>query len=410
MEEKEATTGRPDGDHEIEGFDAIEAARAAILDAASRCRNCNYCFTICPVFQSTRGFMSQTPSGILQSLNYALRWDLISGKERETLRDIVYACTTCNGCVIRCKSKATGIKIREAIEQGRKILRDMMIGPLPQQRKPLRDIYTYGNPYGGKPAERLDWLGEMKVKRLPADTAPVLLYVGCTTAYDPLLKDVGRGIVDVLTGLNVDFGVVENEVCCGDPALRMGDDAVFAEMVERNLVSFRAAAVQRIVTLSPHCYNTFLHDYPDFTREWAVEHYTEFLLRTIREQGRELTRAFPRVVTYHDPCYLGKHNKIYSAPRELLRLVPGLKLVEMKSNMDDSLCCGGGGGRMYAEVEEERRLSRIRVPEALDAGAEVIATACPWCFTMLDGAVKDLQVTDKIQVMDIAQILRQAIL
>ena len=410
MEEKDREYGRPEGDDEKTGPDVVEAAREAILDAASRCRNCNYCFTICPIFQSTRGFMSQTPSGILQSLSYALRWNLMSGKEREILRDIVYACTTCNGCVIRCKSKATGIKIREAIEQGRRIIREMMIGPLPQQRKPLWHIYAYGNPYGGKPEERLGWLGDMQVKRLPADGTGTMLYVGCTVAYDPLLAEVGRSLVDVLTRLNVDFGVLPDEICCGDPALRMGDTAIFDELAVRNVDRFKAAGVKRVVTLSPHCYNTFLHEYRQAGDDWHVEHYTEFLFKRIQENGWEPAGTFPRVVAYHDPCYLGKHIKIYGPPRELLKSVPGLKLVEMKSNMDDALCCGGGGGRMYAEVEEERRLSKVRVAEALAAGAEVIATACPWCFTMLDGAVRDLQVNNRIEVMDIAQILRRAIL
>jgi Fe-S oxidoreductase len=389
--------------------DSMERSKEIILDAASRCRNCNYCFAICPLFHSTRGFMSQTPSGILQSIKYGITWDLLSGKEKEILRDLVYSCTTCNGCVIRCKSKATGIKVRDAIEAGRKILREMMIGPLPQQRKPLWNIYTYGNPYGEKPERRLDWLDGLAVKRLPAEQAEVLLYVGCTIAYDPPLHPMGRSLIRVLTRLGVDFGVLENEVCCGDPALRMGDEAVFLEMVEKNRAHFKSTGVTKIVTASPHCYNSFIKEYPSLREEYTIRHYTEFLLQTLRETGRTPAKAFPFTVTYHDPCYLGKHNQIYGPPRDLLKMIPGLKLVEMRMKMDDALCCGGGGGRMYAEVEEEKRLARMRVSDAIGVGAEVIATACPWCFTMIDNAVRDMQLGDRVKVMDIAQILEHTI-
>lgn len=383
--------------------------KEVILDAAARCRNCNYCFTICPLFESTRGFMSQTPSGIMQSIKYAIKWDMLEGEEKEALRDLLYLCTTCNGCVLRCKAKATGTPVLDAIQAGRKILREMMIGPLPKQRKPIKDIYMRGNPYGESPESRLDWLGNLQVKRLPRNKAAVLYYVGCTTAYEPNLHNIGKSLIGLLQSLDIDFGVLEGEECCGEPARRMGDEGLFQEMAERNIGQFKDAGVKTIITTSPHCFSAFLNEYPSISDGFEIQHYTQFLAKVLKEKRPRFKQGPSRTVTYHDPCYLGKHNEIFDAPRELLKMGPGLRLVEMKMTRDESLCCGGGGGRMFAEVEEERRLSDMRVDQALEAGADVLATACPWCFNMLQTSVRDLNLTDKITVMDVAEILNESL-
>ncbi|NWG03485.1 MAG: (Fe-S)-binding protein [Syntrophaceae bacterium] len=395
--------------HSIDEEEYIEDLKGIILDAAKRCRNCNYCFTICPLFHSTRGFMSQTPSGIMQSINYALKWDVFKGEDQEILRDLLYLCTTCNGCVLRCKSKATGLPVLDAIEAGRKLLREMMIGPLPQQRKPLKDIYLYGNPYGEKPERRVDWTKGLKVKIIPPERAEVLFYVGCTTAYEPSLHLIGKSLVRLLQSLHVDFGILNEEVCCGEPARRMGDEGLFQEMMNRNLDQFKSYGIKTIVSISPHCFNTFLNEYPTIQEEIKIQHYTEFLAEAFKGKKPLFKKEISSVITYHDPCYLGKHNQIFNAPRELLQMIPGVKLVEMKMTREESLCCGGGGGRMFAEVEEERRLSDMRITQALEAGANIIATACPWCYKMLQNSIQDSNLEDKIRAKDISIILSEAL-
>lgn len=361
----------------------IENLKEVILDAARRCRNCNYCFTICPLFESTKEFMSQTPSGLMQSINYAIKWDLFEGGEKEVLRDLLYLCTTCNSCVLRCKSKSAGVPVLDAIQAGRKILREMMIGPLPQQRKPLKDLYQYGNPYGERPEKRHDWMQGLEVKRLSQEKAKVMYYVGCTTAYEPNLHPIGRSLVRILKSLNIDFGILEGETCCGEPARRMGDETLFQELLKRNIDQFQNVKVETIITTSPHCFNTFLNEYPSLKEDFEIQHYTQFLAKILKKNTPKFKKNFSPIITYHDPCYLSKHNQIYNPPRELLRMIPGVKVVEMKNSRDESLCCGGGGGRMFAEVEEEQRLSEIRIRQALDVGANVLATACPWCHNML---------------------------
>jgi len=388
----------------------IEALKATILDAASRCRNCNYCSTSCPLSDSTRGFISQSPSGLMQSVKYGIRWNMLENEDKEYLRDLLYLCTTCNSCVLTCKAKATAIPILEIIQAGKNLLRELMIGPLPGQRKVLKDIYISGNSYGEKPESRMNWLGNLPVKRLPKDKADVLLFVGCTTCYDSKLYSMGRKMVQLLTALKVDFGILGEETCCGHPARIIGDEALFQEEASQNVDKFLKSGVKTIVTISPHCFNTFIKEYPALSQNFKIKHYTQFLADLLWDQGGKFKSQSPfaQTVAYHDPCYLGKHNQIYEQPRQLLRTVEGMKLVEISQNRENSLCCGGGGGRMYVEVEDNPRLSETRVKQAIAAGADIIATACPWCHTMLRNAVEDMNLEDKIEVKDIVEILFEA--
>jgi Fe-S oxidoreductase len=387
----------------------IKELEEKIVEIGSRCWNCNFCFSACPNYDSTRGFQVQGPSGILQSIYQAIKMGQIEGPEKEALRDILYACTTCKSCEITCKGMSAGVPILEGIEAGRKLLLEKMIGPLIQQRKALESIYKYGNPYGESPEKRLSWIGDLKAKRLPQEKAEVLFYVGCTASYEPEIQGVARSIVKLLQFLGVDFGILEAEVCCGDPAMALGDEILFQEMARQNQEKFQAAGIKTILTVSPHCFNTFRKRYGDLQERVEIKHYTEFLAEAFKGRTSSFKTSLPYPVTYHDPCYLGKHNDIYDPPRQLLRYIPGMKLLEMKMTGKDSLCCGGGGGRMYAEVEEEKRLADVRIGQALETGARVMATACPWCHTMLQNAVRDLKMEDRVKVQDIAEILVEAL-
>jgi Fe-S oxidoreductase len=301
------------------------------------------------------------------------------------------------------------VAILDAIKAGRKILTEMAIGPLPNQRKALKDIYLYGNPYGERPEKRLEGFKGLDIKTIPPGKAEVLYYVGCTTAYEPALHHIGKSLFRLFSRLKIDFGILNEEVCCGEPARRVGDEALFQEMMNRNLAKFGESGVKTVVTVSPHCFNTFLNEYSPVPAEMKIQHYTEFLCGAFKVQKPVFQKEIPSIVTYHDPCYLVKHNQVYEAPRELIKMIPGVQFVEMKKNRDDSLCCGGGGGRMYAEVEDEPRLAEARIGHALDVGANVIATACPWCYSMLRNAVQDLKVEDRIRVRDIAEMLDESI-
>lgn len=385
--------------------DAEELLKTEITDTIRRCRKCNYCYSACPLFESTRGFQTSGPSGIIQSLYYGIVWGELEGQEKETLRDILYKCTTCNSCVLTCKDRATGLPIVEVIEKGRKLLVEMMNGPMPSQRKPMEHIYSHGNPYQEAQENRLAWGTDLDFKRLPTDKAETLFYVGCTTSYEPELQNVARSLVKIFHHARVDFGILEEEKCCADPVDKMGDMFLYQELVEQNEADILACGCSQIVTVSPHCFHTFTQSYDRLKVEMEVLHYTMFLERLLNDGRLQFKDALPGRITYHDPCYLGKHHDILETPRNILRQLPGVELVEMEKYGKDSLCCGGGGGRMFYEVEGNNWLGETRIKQALDVGAEIIVTACPWCHMMLDNAVKNLGVDDQLQVLDLAEIV-----
>lgn len=380
-----------------------------ILSTTRRCRNCNYCTEVCPLQISTRGFSTQSPSGIIDSLYYAIRWNEFGEREKQDLAEIVYNCTTCNSCVLRCKANGPGVPLVEIIEKGRNLLVEKMIGPLKEERKAIESIEMYGNPYQSPSCDRMKWLEGEEVKLLPSEKADLLFFIGCTTSYEPEIFSLARTLVRLWKYFGLDFGILSEERCCADPVARLGDDALFEALASENKERFLATNARSIVTISPHCMNIFRKQYNGLSESMPVMNYTELLERLLNEKRPKFKRKLSYSVTYHDPCYLSKHNDITEPPRNIIKMLPNVALVEMEDNHQDSLCCGAGGGRMYAEVEETDRLADIRVRQALRTGADVLATACPYCHVMLMNAVRDLGVENKIKVKDVAELLAEAI-
>ncbi|MFQ6065588.1 MAG: (Fe-S)-binding protein, partial [Candidatus Bathyarchaeia archaeon] len=233
----------------------------------------------------------------------------------------------------------------------------------------------------------------------------------CSPAYDPKNQEIARSMVSIFDSLGVDFATLGTEEwCCGDHILRLGEKGLFEILAEHNLSLFEKFDAERIVTLSPHCYNTFNNDKPYSDAGLQVQHYTLYVAEAIERGKLKLSKAIKKRVTYHDPCFLGKRNEIFDAPRQILESVNGLELVEMKRVRENSFCCGGGAGRVWTEdAVPEKRPCVNRVREALELGVEVIATACPFCVTTLEDAVKVLDAEDKIVVEDILGLLKDAI-
>ena len=244
------------------------------------------------------------------------------------------------------------------------------------------------------------------MKRYPKEKADILYYVGCTPAFDASLHNIPRSMVKLLQQLKKDFVILEEEPCCSCVSKRLGDEFLMKEKAEENFKMFENAGSKEVITTSPHCYNAFVNDYPK-TDSFTLLHYTQYLNKHVSELN--LNKPLNRTVTYHDPCYLGKHNGIYEEPRNLIKAVPGVKYVEMNENRDKALCCGGGGGRMWIEVKEEQRPSHIRINSALEMGVDLIAVSCPWCYTMLRDAISELGVEDKIEVKDLTEILAESL-
>ncbi len=395
----------------------IEQTKELILSVASRCRKCNYCYAVCPLYQSTRGFQVQGPSGILQAMAYAIKWELLSGEEKDDLRTIVYTCTTCNSCTLKCKASCTGIPVLDAIEKGRALLIEEMVGPVPEQKTVLESLFLKGNSYDMPPQKRLDWLREfqagkdLRVRLLPDGTpVDILLFVGCTASYNSDVQDIARAMVTILEAAGLDYGILKEEKCCGSPARRIGEEGLFEELSDYMVEKVTRIKPRRVVTLSPHCYNTFVNEYPDAVKGTLVQHYTQFLAELMEKGRLKVGTEGNETVTYHDPCYLSKQNDVVEEPRRVLKGIVGEgRFVEMVHHHADSLCCGGGGGRIFWDPEEVNKLSETRIGEARDAGAEVIVTACPWCRIELEDAVKTLDVEGQVAVKDMAVMIAEII-
>lgn len=273
----------------------------------------------------------------------------------------------------------------------------------------LQSVFTQGNPLTFSREDRAAWVGNGAVPILGQHEGPVeyLLYVGCTPSYDPRIQRVPQTLVRIFNRAHLDFGVLgQEESCCGSEVRRLGEAGLFEMLVEENLELWKEYGVKRIVTTSPHCFNTLKKDYPQDVFE--VVHYTELMSQLLADGVLSLVGELCRTVTYHDPCYLGKHNQIFEAPRMILQSIPGLKFVEMDRSRERSLCCEGGGGRMWLEGSNiEERLAHQRVQEAMDVGAEVLATSCPFCVLTLEDAVKMRGLEDQLQVMEITELVAQ---
>jgi len=319
----------------------------------------------------------------------------------------IWDCTTCSTCTLRCPKGLDPAMIlvgmRRVLTEGGRVK--------PTVRDALESTFKFGNPWGRGKAKRADWAQGLNVKNLSEGAnAEILYFVGCTPSYDDRVQAVARAMVKVFEKAEVDFGILGNEeICCGSEMRRLGEEGLFEFLVEDSLEIFKRHGVKRMVTTSPHCYNTFKNEYEGL--DFEVQHYTQFVAGLIEQGKLTFSKEVNRVVTYQDPCFLGKQNGVYDEPRAILRSIPGLKFVEFDRSRERSLCCEGGGGRMWVEASSSsgERLAETRVKDALELGAEVIATACPFCMLTLEDAVKTTGAEDSIQILDIMELVAQAI-
>ncbi len=326
----------------------------------------------------------------------------IGGKATVHPENELWSCTTCATCELRCPKELSPysflLDIRSiAVEEG-KIATTL--------RDALESIFKNGNPWGRIRGKRSEWAEGLNVKHVSQGTE-ILYFVGCTAAYDPRVQEVSRSLVKCFETAGVDFGILgEEESCCGSEVYGMGEKGLFEYVVEENMKLFNKYNIKRIVTSCPHGFHSFKNRYGEINFE--VQHHTQLLASLIDDGKLKLSKELNKTIIYHDPCYLGKQNNIYDEPRRILENIPGVKLVEFDRSRERSLCCEGGGGRMWIDIPGER-LAEIRVKDAVEAEAEIIATACPFCLLTIEDAVKTTGHEEKIQVMDITEILSQTI-
>lgn len=416
------------------------------------CTECGRCQTHCPTYITGKPL---THKAVNQDIKHWL-WDHqpevagyhLYGEETPELppivgnilsADTVWACTSCGWCETACPVFIE--QVPRLIDMRRYKVQVEADFP-PEIQRVFEGMETQGNPWGIAQERRDEWTEE-----LPEDlTVPqwteggnyeYLFFVGCAGSYDDRQKKVSRAMIRILKEAKVSFATLgKQEMCNGDPARRMGNEYLYQTLAKANVETFNGLGVKAIITQCPHCFNTLKNEYPDFGGHYEVLSHAELLAKLIREKRVKLSRVQDRTLTYHDPCYLGRHNGVFDAPRETLNSIPGLNVIEMQRSKRESFCCGAGGGRMWMEERLGTRINQNRMnevaltlahekdpsipfPSATDKqkpgqvgeykgqGEGTVAVACPFCMTMLRDAANETG-RDKIQVQDLAELVAEA--
>lgn len=319
----------------------------------------------------------------------------------------MWLCVTCNACVKRCPR---GVEIIDVWRSFRRAITELGIGGIPDSlRITAKNISGVGNPQGEERETRNDWARDLDIKTFTQGTE--VLYVPCCyNSYDPQLTKVARATAELLKKAGVDFGIPGTELsCCGESVRKAGNESLFQSLAKSNIGLFDGAGVTRIVAASPHCFHTYSKEYPELEGKYEVLHTTQYLAELIREGRLQPAKELGKTVTYHDSCYLGRHNEVYDAPREVLQSIPGLELVEMANFRENSLCCGGGGGRIWEETRKGERFSDIRIDQALAAGASILAAACPYCMANFMDSIGTMNKEDQIEVKEVSELVLEAL-
>ena len=375
--------------------EVIDEVREKGGDAVKFCYQCGKCDTVCP-WNRVRKF----------SMRKLIREAAFGLSEIE--REEIWRCTTCGKCPQRCPRDVKQIDDMIAL---RRVATGYNV--FPAAVKPYRAVSSglagQGNPFNEDRKTRADWAEGLSVKPF-AEGMDVLYFPCCYTCYDPRLKKVARATAAILNKAGVDFGILgSKENCCGESIRKTGNEDLFKRLARENIKTFIDNGVKKIVVSSPHCYHTFKNEYPEFRVNFEVVHISQYLFGLVNDGRLRITKEYGKRITYHDPCYLGRHNGIFDEPRGVLKKVPGVELVEMPESRVDSLCCGMGGGRIWAETEKSERFSNLRVEQAIGLGVEEVVTSCPYCITALEDSRLVLNHADDIQVKDITEILQEVI-
>lgn len=320
----------------------------------------------------------------------------------EGIEDLMWGCSTCKFCVDRCPR---GVEIINVVMAMRSVYASggMLPGSL---RSFVGSISARGNPWTGEPSKRNDW-AQGKYPEYK-EGMEYLYFTCCTVSYDPRNVQVAKATAEILNRAGLSWGLVSADAkCCGESLKKVGDYDLYERLKENNKQMFKAAGVKKVIVISPHCYETFTKEYGG---GFEVIHFAELLADLIKTGKLSPKKDFGGAkVTYHDPCYLGRHNSIYDAPREVIRSLPGLEMVEMDRIREQSMCCGGGGGGLWVERAKGERLSDFRLEEALGTGSTILATSCPYCIAMLEDSTRTANADDKIKVKDLSELVLESI-
>ena len=394
-----------------------------MLDFAT-CTECGRCQSVCPAWNTEKPL---SPKLLIMSLRdnmFASADRLLSAGNEEAAEveslvpsvidpDVLWSCTTCGSCVEQCP---VDIEHVDAIVDMRRY-EVLMESRFPQEANLfLRNIENQGDPWGLGGSKRTDWIENLDFE-VPVITGEIpddveyLYWVGCAGALDDRGKKQAESTARMLHRAGVTFGILgPKESCTGDPARRFGNEYLFQEVAKANIETLKEAKVTKIVATCPHCFNTIKNEYTALGGEFEVIHHAELLSHLVKVGKLTPGGSYSGTVTYHDPCYLGRHNRVFDEPRNVLDAIPGVKQVEMGRCKEKGFCCGAGGARMWMEENIGKRVNMDRTMEALGTGADIVSTACPFCMIMLDDAVQANGKGEEVRVMDISQVVEESLL
>lgn len=384
------------------------------------CTRCGECTSTCPTGGEAQDIELVTPRGKILRLRefykaqYGLKARLLGPRQipEDQLKELssrAYECTICGQCKTVCPAHLDTIEMWENM---REFLVANGLAPLPAHESIIKSIENYGNPWMQPRTQRSRWSKkiekEVKIKDAAKEKCEVLFFVGCTAAYDPNIRNMALDTARVLGKANIDFATLGNdEGCCGSTLLRTGLLEPARELALNNIEMFEKASPSVIVTSCAGCYKTIRQDYPKVGKVSArVVHITQFVNELIDSGRLKLEKRVDGIVTFHDPCHLGRHNQLYDEPRKILQSIPGIKVVEMERNRAEARCCGAGGGVKTAFPDLAQKISLLRVEDAEKAGAEILTTSCPFCYQSLKTSIDAKG--SKLKMMDLMELVRQS--
>jgi Fe-S oxidoreductase/nitrate reductase gamma subunit len=394
----------------IEGDGTIGVQRASETTWKQRmdfdsCVECARCHNACPAQVSGKPLSPMRVEMNMRGLMRGEGWEKPIWPNHVEINSI-WSCVACGACVSVCPLLIDPVDTIMDLRRGLYFEEENVFREI---KEISFNIMSDGNPYGFSSVEKREWTKKLVEDGLcdyaHADSEYDYLYwIGCVINHDPKLRLSTESLLKILKKLGKRVAILEEEQCCGDPSRRIGDELMFVEMAKTNHEELLRFKFGKMLTSCPHCFNSFRYGYSQNDLALDVEHYTTVIDELLRETELDLIIDGTQTVTYHDPCFLGRWNKVYDAPRRIIENIEGVTLTEMSRYREESFCCGGGGGHMFFEVEEGERISKLRMAESHETGAEILLVACPYCSTMLG-----TEASEKTRVMDIAELLEAAI-